>query len=149
MAQEERAICTPVTAGDLDALKCVKRLFGKAWFIRAQLTKSNLSERQLMIQRPELLPWEKWAYNRFIAQKIEYSSEKRRVPPDKKIVLSPMLRTIEQTFGVPVCQMTKDRLIQVRKMATNDFYLAREKGVGLETRTKKRGVKLEGEKEEQ
>ena len=144
MAQEEGAICTPVTAGDLDSLKVVKLLFGKAWFVRAQLTKSNLMERQLLIQRPELLHWERWAYNRFLAQKVErVAAEDRVATQDQRLYLSSMLRTIDQVFGVPTCKMTKDRLIQVRKMATNDFYAARRRGIDPAEMSKKRGVELE------
>jgi hypothetical protein len=142
-AQEEGALSDPLMSGDLDALRCVRRLYGKSWFLRAQLAKSNKAERQSLIRRPELLPWERWAYQQFLTRKIEVAGGS--AAPGQRLYLSTLLKTIEMVFRVPASEMTKSRLLQIRKMASNDHYDSKKQGGDLGEIAKKRGVALEPE----
>ena len=121
-------------------------IFGRIWFLRAQLVKSNKAERQSLIERPELLSWERWVYNRFLALKTKRAApDQTGTPPGQRLYLSSLLRTLKRFFRCLHPRETKGRLLQLRKMAANDYYASRQRGVTLEEMAKKRGVELESE----
>ncbi len=141
-AQREGVIGTPVTESDLDALKAVRQVFGKAWFIRAQLLRFNKQERESLIRRQPLKEWEKFAYENFLRGKMSCDGE-GAAQKGGRLYITPLMKTIELRFQIPVNKQTKQRLLQVRKLASNDLFSAKKRGVALASLAKKRGVNLD------
>jgi hypothetical protein len=138
--QADGAIGRPITSGDMHFLRSLMKIYGKAWFIRAQLTNKNKKERERLIQRPELNRWEQWAYSHFLRNTIKYGTGHRMLNPGDRIRIDDLMDTIEDIFKVPKCENTKQQLIKIRKMALNDRCRSKKEGVGVADLSKKRGI---------
>lgn len=141
--QRAGAIGFPITSSDLDFLYALQKIYGKTWFVKTQLTKFSMIERERLIIRPELNRWEKWAYSRFLYNKIEYGTGGRMLNPEKRIRIIQTMEMIEEIFKAPACENMRLRLLQIRKMATNDRAIAQKHGLALDEMAKKRGIRKE------
>jgi hypothetical protein len=121
LLQNLGVIDRPITCVNFDFLKDLEKVWGKNPFLRMQLAKFSKKQREELIKRPELVKkWERWLYSRYYSNEINYGHGGRMVNPEQRIIMEETLEMIEKIFGVPNCENTRIRYLEIRQMAYND-----------------------------
>lgn len=119
--QDLGIISSPITCDDFEFLKSYRKTWGVHFFLRNQIAKLSQSQREDLLKRPELSnKWERWTYDKYFSNKIEYGHGGRMITPERRILIEELAEDIESMFRVPNCKNTRDRIEKIREIANND-----------------------------
>lgn len=139
--QQASVVGWPLTGQDAQFLQRLQRLWGKAWFLRAQMARMSASNRARLFERPELVSsWERWAYRRILLAEVSYGDGGRMLNPEDRAKLVDMLSFIQDVYGVPATDKVRARLRQIRRMAYSDRKKAQSGRLSLEALALTRGA---------
>ncbi|MDH3544295.1 MAG: hypothetical protein OET55_00060 [Desulfuromonadales bacterium] len=111
----------PITCANFDFLKSLEKIWGNHFFLRLQLARLSIKQREELIKRPELASkWERWLYSRYFFNKIKRGHSEKMINPEERIIVEDTLEMIEEMFHVPNCENTRTRYLEIRQMANND-----------------------------
>ena len=153
--QDDFVISETPTYRDLDILERIRRIWGKAFFLKKQIAKLSKQQREDLITRPELATkWEKWVYSIYLKNEIAFGIGGRMIDPRQRIKVEYLAQTIESMFGIPNCYNLRQRIKKIREVAYNDKKKVKSRSTTVESLCISRGVPLNrvhleiGEKEE-
>jgi hypothetical protein len=141
--QDDLVISQNLTYKDLNILELLRIIWGKAFYLKKQLSKLSKRQREDLMTRPEFATkWEKWVYSIYLKNEIAFGIGGRIIDPRKRIKIDLLAQTIESMFGVPDCYNTRQRILKIRETAYNDKKKAKNRQATIESLCISRGVPL-------
>jgi len=139
--QNIRAIPFQLTNLDLMFLQIFRIAIADSGVLRCILSRYSQQQREELIRRPDLSSkWERWVYAVIFKKRIEYGDDNRMLNPEQRVIIESLLDDVQIIFGVPKCEKTKRRVLQIKQMVKNDRKRAQNENVPVEDLADRRGI---------
>lgn len=112
----------PLTDVDRQFLTSLRKIWGKSWFLRSQISRLSKSQREAyLFRRPELTEkWERWTYSRYFHNDIRRGTDNRMLNPEERILIDQMIDDLEEIFRIKVTPRILRRIKEIRTLAQRD-----------------------------
>ena len=119
----------PISDEDVDFLRRLLGIWGKAFFVRAQICHLSYAQRKSMYERrPALLnKWERYVYSIYYENEIEIGDGNRMLTPQRRIRVRAFAEEVSEIFGMQHTRSLEDRIRVIARMAQRDRSRAKKK----------------------
>ena len=119
----------PISDEDVDFLRRLLGIWGKAFFVRAQICHLSYAQRKSMYERrPALLNnWERYVYSIYYENEIEIGDGNRMLTPQRRIRVRAFAEEVSEIFGMQHTRRLEDRIRVIARMAQRDRSRAKKK----------------------